>query len=126
MGGLLDEEVRSVMNAGAVTIGADSSVEQARRAMLAHSVHAILVVGPGGRPLGWITAGGVLDHLRREAHLKRVGDAVDEPAVRIHPSEPASRAVELLAEHGVRRLYVARSDGDHPEGVVGEFDLLKV
>ncbi|UGS34424.1 hypothetical protein DSM104329_00802 [Capillimicrobium parvum] len=25
---------------------------------------------------------------------------------------------------GVRRLYVARGDGEHPEGVIGEFDLL--
>jgi CBS domain-containing protein len=124
MSGAFDVEVRALMRAGVVTLGAESTIEQARRAMLAHQVHALLVIGPAGRPLGWITAAAVLDHVQRAAQMTTVGAAVDEPAVRVHPSDPATRAVEMLTEHGVHRLYVARTDDDHPEGVIGEFDLL--
>ncbi|MEZ5124227.1 MAG: CBS domain-containing protein [Solirubrobacterales bacterium] len=124
MGGAFDVEVRSLMRPGVVSVGEHATVEQARRAMLAHKVHAVLVIGDGGHAVGWVTAGGALAHMERSADLTPAGAAIDEPAVGVHPNEPASRAVELLREHDVQRLYVARAEGEHPEGVIGELDLL--
>jgi CBS domain-containing protein len=123
-GDVLENEVRSLMRPGVVTIGDDSSVEQARRAMLAHRVHAVLVIGREGRPRGWITAGVVLAHLQRSPDLTPLSQAALEPAVRVEPSDSGRRAADLLAEHRVSRLLVARSEDDHPEGVIGELDLL--
>jgi predicted transcriptional regulator len=125
MEGAFDAEVRSLMRPGVVSIGEHTTIEQARRAMLAHQVHAVLVIGDDGRPAGWVTAAGVLAHRRGNPEMVAVGTIVDEPAVCVHPNEPGSTAMELLREHGVRRLYVARHEGEHPEGVIGEFDLLR-
>lgn len=55
-----DIEVSEVMRRGVVTV-AEASVLQARRALQAHGVHAVLVVERShGRPLGFITARGLL------------------------------------------------------------------
>lgn len=52
-------EVSEVMRPGVVTVAEDASVLQARRALQAHGVHAVLVVERShGRPLGFITARG--------------------------------------------------------------------
>lgn len=49
------------MRPGVVTVAEDASVLQARRALQAHGVHAVLVVERShGRPLGFITARGLL------------------------------------------------------------------
>lgn len=120
----LETDVRSLMRPGVVSIGEQSSLEQARRALLSHRVHAILVVGRGGRALGWVTVRDVLARAGRDPGLVTAGSAVGEPAVRVSPATTGREAAALLVECGTARLLVARDDEDHPEGVVGELDLL--
>ena len=53
----LDTPVRDVMTAGVVAIAEDASLIQVFRAIRAHDVHAVLVVGTQhGSPLGWVTS----------------------------------------------------------------------
>src|SRR4051794_35235208 len=76
----MTREVREVMTPGVVTIVEDASVKQARRAIHAHRVHAVLVLGrERGRPLGWVTARGLLSWVDREESLAHARDAITEP-----------------------------------------------
>jgi CBS domain-containing protein len=118
-------EVREVMTPGVVTIVEDASVKQARRAMQAHGVHAILVVGSEqGRPLGWVTARGLLSWVDRDESLAHARDAITETPTTIEPSASVREAVRAILQPGVTHLLVQHHPDRLPEGVVGERDLL--
>lgn len=120
-----EREVREVMTAGVVTIVEDASVHQARRAMQAHHVHAVLVLGRvQGRPLGWITARGLLSWVDQDETMGYARDAVTEPPNSIKPSASVREAVSALLQPGVTHLLVQRHPDHLPEGVLSELDLL--
>src|SRR6266540_4101487 len=78
-GNVLDREIRDVMTPGVVSIVENASLQQVYRAMIAHRVHAILVVGrTQGRPIGWVTARGLLAWIGRDDSLSCARDAVTE------------------------------------------------
>jgi CBS domain-containing protein len=113
------------MTPGVVTIVEDASVKQARRAMDAHRVHSILVVGSGqGRPLGWITARGLLAWIDRDESLCFARDAITEPPTTIEPSASVHEAIRAILQPGVTRLLVQHHPDRYPEGVIGERDLV--
>jgi CBS domain-containing protein len=113
------------MTPGVVTIVEDASVKQARRAMHAHGVHAVLVVGSGqGRPLGWVTTRGLLGWVDRDESLAHAREAITEPPTMIEPSASVDEAVRAILQPGVTHLLVQHGPGRLPEGVVGERDLL--
>jgi CBS domain-containing protein len=121
----LDREVREVMTPGVVSIVEDASVKQARRAMQAHGVHAVLVVGcERGRPLGWITARGLLNWVDREESLAHARDAITEAPATIEPSASVQEAVRAILQPGVSHLLVQHHPDRLPEGVISERDLI--
>jgi CBS domain-containing protein len=124
---LHEREVREIMTPGVVTIVEDASVRQARRAMLAHRVHGVLVVGRSeGKPLGWVTARGLLGWVGRDESIAAAREAITESPSSIGPSVRVSDAVRELSQPGVSRLLVQRRPDVLPEGVVSEVDLLKL
>ena len=57
----LEVPVRTIMRPGVIAVPEDASLRQAQRAMAAHGVHAVLVVGARqGIPLGWVTSHGMM------------------------------------------------------------------
>ena len=113
------------MTPGVVTIVEDASVKQARRALKAHAVHAVLVVGRDqGRPLGWVTARGLLSWVDRDESLAHARDAITEPPANIEPSASVRDAVRAILQPGVTHLLVQRHPEHLPEGVISERDLL--
>jgi CBS domain-containing protein len=123
----LDTAVREIMRPGVIVIAAHASVARAQRALLAHGVHAVLVVGADGRrPLGWVTSRGLLAWAERDAALSAADDAVTEPPLTIDPSASAREALALLEREGATRLLVTHGDGGVPEGVVADVDLLRL
>jgi CBS domain-containing protein len=126
-GDYLDVPVRDFMRAGVVSIVEDASLRQAYRAMVDHRVHAVLVVGRReGRPLGWVTARGLLSRLDDPDRLVSVRDAVTERPETIEPSASAREALVALSQPGVGRLLVAHRSDHYPEGVVTDLDLLRL
>jgi CBS domain-containing protein len=126
-GDRLDTSVREIMRPGVIVLADDASVVQAQRAILAHCVHAVLVLERGsGRALGWVTSRGLLPWLEREAALAHARDAVTEPAVLVNPSATAREAAEALEAEGATRLLVTRHADGLPEGVVADVDLLRL
>jgi len=123
----LDAAIRDVMRPGVIVISGHASVARAQRALLAHDVHAILVLDDaGGRPLGWVTSRGLLRWADRDIALCSARDALTEAPVAIDPSATAREALALLERADATRLLVVRGDGVVPEGVVADVDLLRL
>ena len=115
------------MTPGVVALPGDASLRRVHEALLAHRVHAILIVDHrSGAPLGWITPAGLLAQLSGDHEPRTARQAVDEQAVRISPSASARDAVALLATPGISHLLVCHGEQNMPEGVVSPLDLLPV
>jgi CBS domain-containing protein len=113
------------MRPGVVTAAEDASVLQARRAVQAHGVHAVLVVERShGRPLGFITGRGLLGWVDRDETLAYARDAVSQAPIWVRPSASLREAVDAILEPGVTHLLVRRAHDEMGEGVVSALDLL--
>jgi CBS domain-containing protein len=123
----LDTPVRSIMTPGVVCVADDASLLQAKRALVRHGVHAILIVGhDGGSPLGWVTDRGLLSWLDHDLALVPAGQAITEPATFLEPGATAREALDALRRPGVSHLLVARTAGGTPQGVVAALDLVEL
>ena len=124
-GDYMETPVRHIMTPGVVTIPEDASLIHVYRAMTAHSVRAVLVVGrTEGRPLGWVTARGLLAWVGTDESLRSARDAITERPHWVDPSATAREALVALSQSGVSHLLVRKSDDDMPEGVLSELDLV--
>ena len=127
-GGLsrLETPVSAIMRPGVVSVAEDSSLQQARRAMVEHRTHAILVVGTRtGVPLGWITSRGLLSRLECDPVMP-CSQSITEPPTYIGPSSSAAEAAVALSDPAVSHLLVSRMPGYPPEGIVSDFDLVRL
>lgn len=123
--GALDWEVREIMSPGVISVVEDASLRQVYRALVVHRVHAMLVLSlTDGRPLGWVTAKGLLGWIGADDTMRPARDAITEEAITIGPSATAAEAVALLGRPDTSRLLVQRGPGVLPEGVVTEMDLV--
>lgn len=121
---LLDREVAEFMTPGCVVISQAASVADAAKAMAAHRVHAILVVGAqNGTPLGWITHRGLLGWVGRDRTLPRATEAITEQVRAIPAHESMRTALYALSLSGTTRLLVRSRPNALPEGVLSDFDL---
>ncbi len=113
------------MTPGVVAIPEDASLRHVYRAMTAHGVRAILVVGRSqGTPLGWVTARGLLARVGKDESLACARDAVTELPTCVDPSATAREALVALSQPGVSHLLVRKSGDSTPEGVISELDLV--
>jgi CBS domain-containing protein len=121
----LETPVRQFMCPGVITVSEDTSLLQAERAMVRHGVHAILLLGrQNRRPLGWVTARGLLAWMTEELALIPASKGVTETPIYIDPAATAHEALRALSEPGVSHLLVSRLAGEPPQGVVSEMDLV--
>lgn len=124
-GDYLETPVRDFMTPGVLTIAEDASLRHVCRAMVAHSVHAVLVVGrSGGHPLGWVTARGLLGWIGRDQALACARDAITERAVTIEPGATARDAFMALSRAGTSHLLISGRSDAMPEGVISELDVV--
>ncbi|MDX6697203.1 MAG: hypothetical protein QOE65_600 [Solirubrobacteraceae bacterium] len=120
----LDGEVREVMTPGVVSLVETASLRQGYRALVAHGVHSVLVLGrTTGKPLGWVTARGLLGRMADDAELFSVGDAITHPPATIEPTATLREAISALAQPGISQLIVAEPDA-LPQGVLSDLDLI--
>jgi CBS domain-containing protein len=117
--------IRDVMRPGAITVPDDASLLEAKRAMVRHNVHAVLIVSSSsGRPLGWVSDRGLLEWLERDLSSIPAANAITEPPRYVEPDAPAREAIEALATPGVTHLLVSPVAGGAPHGVVSAMDLV--
>jgi CBS domain-containing protein len=121
---LLDREVAHLMTPGCVVISETASVADAAKAIAAHRVHAVLVVGGrNGTPLGWVTHRGLLGWIGRDRSLARATEAITEQVRAIPAHESLRTALYALSLSGTTRLLVRSKPNQMPEGVLSDFDL---
>lgn len=121
----MDYEVRHVMTPGVVSIVEDAALVQVYRALVAHRVHAVLVLGSRtGHPLGWVTAHGLLAWVERDPSLAVARDAITEAPTTISPSATARDALMALSQPMTQQLLVTAAPDRLPEGVVTALDLI--
>ena len=117
--------VRDVMRPGVITMAESASLLEAKRAMVRHGVHTILIVSDeDGRPLGWVSADGLLAWLQRDLGALPAAQGITEPARRIEPGATARDALEALLDPAVSHLIVATTAAEAPHGVIGAMDLV--
>ena len=123
----LTTPVSEIMRPGVITIGEHASLLQAKRSMLRHGVHAVLVLGTeSGLPLGWVSAGGLLAWLERDLTALPASRAITEPPHFIEPDATARAALEMLEKPGVTHLLVRPAEGGAPHGVIAPMDLVEL
>ena len=121
---LLDGEVAEFMTPGCVVISQAASVADAAKAMAAHRVHAVLIVGSrNGTPLGWVTHRGLLGWIGRDRSLARASEAITEQVRAIPAHESVRTALYALSLSGTTRLLVRSRPNQLPEGVLSDFEL---
>ena len=121
---LLDREVAAFMTPGCVVVSQAASVADAAKAMAAHRVHAVLVVGSkNGTPLGWVTHRGLLGWIGRDRSLARATEAITEQVRAIPAHESVRTALYALSMSGTTHLLVRSRPNAMPEGVLSDFDL---
>lgn len=123
----LATSVRAFMRPGVITVPEHATLLEAKRAMVRHGVHAVLIVGAsGGLPLGWVSDDGLLPWLERDLSTIPASHAITEPPHYIQPDDTGHAALEALAKPGVTHLLVAPVAGSAPHGVVAPIDLVEL
>lgn len=117
--------VHEFMRPGVISLPEDATLLEAKRAIVRHRVHAVLIVGAAdGRPLGWVSDDGLLGWLEKDLASVPAAHAITEPARYIEPDATAHDAVAALAAPGVTHLLVSRIAGGAPHGVIAALDLV--
>jgi len=117
--------VRDVMSPGVITIAEDSALIYAKRAMVRHGVHAVLVIGSdSARPLGWVTDHGLLRWLEHDMTAIAARQAITEPPRFVDPDATAAVALESLASTPEITHLVVGEPLRPPLGVVAPMDLV--
>ena len=112
------------MTPGCLTISEDASVAQAAAAMSVHRcTRSWWWAPPTARPLGWVTARGLLGWLGSDRGLASARDAITEQVTAIHPHESVRVALYALSTAGTTRLLVRQRPHNLAEGVLTDFDL---
>ena len=112
------------MTPGCVVISEAATVADAAKAMAAHRIHAILVVGArNGTPLGWVTHRGCSAGSDATARSRAPREAITEQVRAIPAHESVRTAHYALSLSGTTRLLVRNRPNQMPEGVLSDFDL---
>jgi signal-transduction protein with cAMP-binding, CBS, and nucleotidyltransferase domain len=122
----LDTEVREIMRAGDVSVPASASLRRVARALREHGLRAVLVVGPEGRPLGWVTVHGLMHNHAHDWELADGGSAITEQAVCVGPSATVREALSAMLARDASHVLVIREGDVVPEGVISETDLVSL
>ena len=122
----MNQEVREVMTPGVVSVPGDASLRQVQGALVAHAVHAVLVLDrKSGAPLGWVSAAGLLRWAVEPTIHATAQQAICEPLHTISPSAHLREAIDILLEPGVSHVLVAHKGSASGEGVVSDIDVVR-
>ncbi len=115
--------LREVMTESVVTAPPEASVRVVADLMRERNVGSVIVVDADGAPVGFVTDRDLTVSVLAEGHLgsAAVQGHASAPVVTGSPDMEVSDAVELMAQHGIRRLPVL--DGGLLTGIVTLDDL---
>jgi signal-transduction protein with cAMP-binding, CBS, and nucleotidyltransferase domain len=121
----LDTPVTEVMHHGAITLPATATLADAAATMRDNHVHAVLITGTNGSPLGWVTSRGILhNHARDWTVEASVVHAITEPAATVAQTATLADAMTVFVATSASHILVVGSALDKPIGVIADSDLV--
>jgi CBS domain-containing protein len=118
-------QIRDVMTGNPTTCEPSSTVVDCAKVMAREDVGPIPVV-EGGRLVGLVTDRDIVVRAvaeGRDVQSTTVGDIASKDLVTVTPDEDLDRALQLMAQHQVRRIPVV--DGDRVVGIVAQADVAR-
>lgn len=121
----LDTPVSEVMHHGFIALPATATLADAASAMRDNKVHAVLITGSDGSPLGWVTSRGILhNHARDWTTAASAADAITQPAASVTPTATLADALTVFVATGASHILVGSSVAQAPIGVIADSDLV--
>jgi signal-transduction protein with cAMP-binding, CBS, and nucleotidyltransferase domain len=121
----LDRPVTDVMHHGLIALPATATLADVATTMRDGKVHAVLVTGTDGGPLGWVTSRGILhNHGRDWTGDVSAADAITEPAASVAPTATLADAMTVFVATGASHILVGAVAGQPPVGVLADSDLV--
>lgn len=121
----LDTPVTKVMHHGFVALPASATLADVARTMRDHKVHAVLVTGSDGSPLGWVTSRGILhNHARDWSTEASAAEAITQAAAAVAPTATLADAMTVFVATGASHILVGQAGSPSPLGVIADSDLV--
>ena len=121
----LDKPVSEIMHHGFVSLPATATLAEVAAAMRDHKVHAVLITGTDGTPLGWVTSRGILhNHARDWTIATSAADSITEPAASVATTATLGDALTVFIATGASRILVSSATIGAPIGVIADSDLV--
>jgi CBS domain-containing protein len=121
----LDTPISDVMHHGFIALPATATLVDAASKMRDNKVHAVLITGTDGSPLGWVTSRGILhNHARDWTTAASAADAITERAATVAPTATLTDALTVFVATGASHILVASDIAQAPIGVVADSDLV--
>lgn len=121
----LDRPVTDVMHHGFIALPATATLADVASTMRDNKVHAVLVTGTDGSPVGWVTSRGILhNHARDWTVEASAADAITQPAASVAPTATLADAITVFVATGASHILVADAGGTAPTGVIADSDLV--
>jgi len=114
-------KVSEIMMSGVTTIGAGESARQAQHLMQKHGVHALPVVGEGGKLLGIVTSTDLIKEHYPESLVARF---MTTDVQTVQPDTLIESAAQLMRENEIHHLVVLEEG--KVVGMLSTFDLLRL
>jgi CBS domain-containing protein len=111
------------MTDAVVTASPDASVREIAVLMRERNVGSVVLVGPGGAPVGIITDRDIALSIvaDQRSSSERAAEHASTPVIKAEPDMEVEEAAQRMVRHGVRRLVVVA--GGTATGVVTLDDL---
>ena len=118
-------QIRDVMTANPTTCEPTATAVDAAKVMAREDVGSVPIV-EGGRLVGLVTDRDIIVRAiaeGRDVNATTVKDVASRDLVTVTPDEDLDRALQLMAQHQVRRIPVV--DGDRVVGIVAQADVAR-
>lgn len=122
----MTKSIREVMTMNPETVSKDSSVADAARIMRDHDTGIVPIVD-GDRLVGVVTDRDITVQTvadGRDPHMTTVGEIASAHLVTLDPQQNLDDALQLMAQHQVRRLPVCEEEG-RLIGIVAQADVAR-
>jgi CBS domain-containing protein len=118
-------QIRDVMTANPTTCEPNATVVDAAKVMALEDVGSVPIV-EGSRLVGLVTDRDIIVRTvaeGRDVSTTTVKDVASKDLVTVAPDEDLDRALQLMAQHQVRRIPVV--EGDRVVGIVAQADVAR-
>ncbi|MDX1775386.1 MAG: putative nucleotidyltransferase substrate binding domain-containing protein, partial [Desulfobulbales bacterium] len=121
---LFSTKVKDIVRTEPITISPDTTIQQAAAEMATHKISSLVVVGPGGVPLGIVTDRDFREKVVAEARdvANPIKDIMNTPLITIDSEENCFEAVLRMIRHRIHHILVL--EGEKLGGMLTNHDFM--